>query len=57
MGTLRITENGSHTWVRGTTLDFAIERLKRLGDVKQRGNKLSVTRFCGGRIRAEFFPN
>jgi len=55
-GTLKTTENGSHTWTRGTTIDRAVERFKKLGTVTRRNNKLTVTRFCGGKIRAEFFP-
>lgn len=55
-GTLRATENGSHTWTRGVTIEKAIERLEKLGTVTRRNNKLTVTRWCGGKIKAEFFP-
>ena len=54
-GTLKITENGSHTWAKGMTIDRAIERFRKLGTVTRRGNKLTVTRFNGSKIKAEFF--
>lgn len=55
-GTLRTTESGSHTWTRGITREAAIKRFKRLGDVRTRGNTIYVTRFCGGKIKAVFYP-
>jgi hypothetical protein len=54
-GTLKMTEGGSHTWVKGITIDRAIERFRKLGTVTRRGNKLTVTRFSGSKIKAEFF--
>ena len=58
-GTLKTTENGSHTWTRfggNVTIETVIKRFEKLGTVTRRGNKLTVTRFCGGKIKAEFFP-
>jgi hypothetical protein len=55
-GTLRTTENGSHAWTKGLTIERAIERFEKLGTVTRRGNKLTVTRFCGSKMKAEFFP-
>ena len=54
-GTLKMTEGGSHTWAKGITIDRAIERFRKLGTVTRRGNKLTVTRFDGSKIKAEFF--
>ena len=54
-GTLKMTQNGSHIWAKGITIDRAIERLNKLGTVTRRGNKLTVTRFSGSKIKAEFF--
>ena len=55
-GTLRTTENGIHTWTKGVTIDNALARFAKLGTVKRIGNSLTVDRFCGGKIKAEFFP-
>jgi hypothetical protein len=55
-GTLRTTENGHHIWTRGITIEKAIDRFGKLGSVTKSGNRLTVARFCGGKINAEFFP-
>jgi len=55
-GSIKCVENGSHTWTKGTTIEKAIERFGKLGTVTRRKNKMTVTRFCGGKIKAEFFP-
>jgi hypothetical protein len=56
LGTLRQTENGRHTWVTNTTIEQSIKAFKRLGDVRRRGNYLTLTRFCGAKVSAKFFP-
>jgi hypothetical protein len=56
-GTMRTTENGAHTWSKGITLAQAAARFAQLGDVKQKGNIFTVTRWCGGKFKAEFFPS
>lgn len=56
-GTLKTTENGSHTWTKGITIEKAVERFGKLGTVSRRGDSWTVTRFCGGKIKAKFFPS
>ncbi len=56
IGSLRTSENGSHSYHNGMTFLQALARLSRLGEVEQDGYRITVIRWDGGTINAEFRP-
>lgn len=66
-GTLKVKENGHITWAKNVKLTDVVERFEKLGTCRvysrnldsleegQASIYMNVTRFCGGRMKAEFW--